>query len=62
VLVSSTTPGENRLEKVVLDTKGEIKPRLRGWLHASAVPLSLIGGVLLIVYATSTLGRIGAVV
>jgi hemolysin III len=44
------------------DAAGEIKPKLRGWLHASAVPLSLIGGILLIVYATSTLGRVGGAV
>ncbi len=37
-----------------------VKPKLRGWLHASAVPLSLIGGVLLIVFSTTTLGRVGA--
>lgn len=44
------------------DVAAEIKPKLRGWLHASAVPLSLIGGVLLIVFATSTLGRVGGAV
>jgi hemolysin III len=44
------------------DVVGEIKPKLRGWLHASAVPLSLIGGILLIVYSTSTLGRVGGAV
>jgi hemolysin III len=40
----------------------QVKPKLRGWLHASAVPLSLIGGILLIVYSTTTLGRVGAAV
>lgn len=40
----------------------QLKPKLRGWLHASAVPLSLIGGVLLIVYSTTTIGRVGAAV
>jgi len=44
------------------DVAAEIKPKLRGWLHASAVPLSLVGGVLLIVFATSTLGRVGGAV
>jgi hemolysin III len=44
------------------DVAREIKPKLRGWLHASAVPLSLIGGILLIVFATSTLGRVGGAV
>jgi hemolysin III len=38
----------------------DIKPRLRGWLHAATVPLALIGGVLLIVFAPTTLGKVGA--
>ena len=44
------------------DVAGDIKPKLRGWLHASAVPLSLVGGILLIVFATTTLGRVGGAV
>ncbi len=44
------------------DAVGDIKPKLRGWLHASAVPLSLVGGILLIVFATTTLGRVGGAV
>ena len=46
------------IEKVV----AEIKPRLRGWLHAAAVPLCLVGGILLIVLSTSTAGRVGSAV
>jgi hemolysin III len=44
------------------DVAARVKPKLRGWLHASAVPLSLIGGILLIVYSTTTVGRVGAAV
>ena len=53
---------EAGVENVVHEVAAKVKPKLRGWLHASAVPLSLIGGVVLIVFATSTLGRVGAVV
>ncbi len=38
------------------------KPRLRGWLHAAATPLAIIGGVLLMVFAHDASGRIGAAV
>lgn len=55
---------QTRTNQNISDVAGEvaatIKPKLRGWLHASAVPLSLIGGILLIVFSTTTLGRIGA--
>ena len=44
------------------DLVEEIKPRLRGWLHLGTVPLSLIGGVVLIVLAPPGDARIGAVV
>ena len=40
----------------------EVKPRLRGWLHAATVPLALVGGLLLIGYAPTALGKVGAVV
>lgn len=40
----------------------EIKPRLRGWLHAATVPLALVGGVLLIVFAPTVLGKVGAAI
>ncbi|MGV8848804.1 MAG: PAQR family membrane homeostasis protein TrhA [Propionibacteriaceae bacterium] len=53
---------EAGVENVVHEVAAQVKPKLRGWLHASAVPLSLIGGVLLIVFATTTLGRVGAAV
>ncbi len=50
------------VEDVAHEVAAQVKPKLRGWLHASAVPLSLIGGILLIVFATTTIGRIGAAV
>ena len=60
--MARTTPADHTVEKVAGDVIPDIKPKLRGWLHASAVPLSLIGGILLIVFATTTLGRVGGAV
>jgi hemolysin III len=57
--MARTTPA---VDKVARDVIPDIKPKLRGWLHASAVPLSLVGGILLIVFATTTLGRVGGAV
>jgi hemolysin III len=60
--MARTTPADHTVEKVAGNVIPDIKPKLRGWLHASAVPLSLIGGILLIVFATTTLGRVGGAV
>jgi hemolysin III len=63
--MSPKTPSDRTVSpaaKVARDAAGEIKPKLRGWLHASAVPLSLVGGILLIVYASTPLGRVGGAV
>lgn len=35
----------------------EAKPSWRGWLHTGAAPLALLGGVLLVVIAPTTLGK-----
>ncbi len=32
----------------MVGTMAEIRPRMRGWLHAATAPLSLVGGVLLV--------------
>ena len=60
--MAPTTPPDHTVEKVAKDLASDIKPKLRGWLHASAIPLSLVGGILLIAFATSTLGRVGGAV
>lgn len=43
----------------VLDT---VKPKLRGWLHAGWTPVAVVAGVLLIAFAPTERGRIGAAV
>lgn len=44
------------------ETVTEIKPRLRGWLHAGTLPLSLVGGIVLVALSPNGDARIGAVV
>src|SRR4051812_31665788 len=38
----------------------DVKPRLRGWLHAVSVPLILAAGVVLIVLSPTTSARVGS--
>jgi hemolysin III len=43
-----------------MESSVDVKPRLRGVLHAVAAPLALIGGVVLVLVADSPTARIGA--
>jgi hemolysin III len=45
----------------VSDTIAEVKPRLRGWLHAASVPIILAAGIVLISLAPPGRARIGAI-
>ena len=47
---------------VMADKMAELKPRLRGWLHAGSIPFVLAAGVVLIVLSPSADARIGAAV
>ena len=40
----------------------ELKPRLRGWLHAITAPLTLAAGIVLIVLSPTTATRVGSVI
>jgi hemolysin III len=46
----------------VRETVAEVKPRLRGWLHLGIVPLTLVGGVVLVVLSPTDLTRLGSAV
>ncbi len=52
---------ENALEDLgeVLE---EVKPRLRGWLHAATAPLALAAGIVLVWLAPTTTTRVGAAI
>jgi hemolysin III len=47
---------------VMADKMAELKPRLRGWLHAGAIPFVVAAGIVLIALAPSTGTRIGSAV
>jgi len=59
---SRNTPGplESAVESVA--DALDIKPRLRGWLHAGATPLVLAAGIVLVVLAPTTGTRIASAV
>ncbi|WP_427016672.1 PAQR family membrane homeostasis protein TrhA [Pseudarthrobacter sp. P1] len=40
----------------------EAKPSWRGWLHAGATPLALLGGVLLVLLAPTTTGKVSSAI
>ena len=46
----------------IRDTADEIKPRLRGWLHAATSPLAFFSFIVLLVLADDTRVRVGAAV
>jgi hemolysin III len=49
------------LEKV-REVKEDVKPRLRGWLHAATTPLALAAGIVLIVLSPTLATRVGSAV
>lgn len=47
-------------EQVMRDKMAEVKPKLRGWLHASFTPLALAAGVVLITLSPTAATRVGS--
>ena len=58
----SVRHGLSHLEGSIHDKVAEVKPKLRGWIHAMTAPLALVAGVVLIVLAPAGAPRIGAAV
>lgn len=59
------SPDPGRLE--ALETRVEaviehVKPKLRGWLHVGMTPVALVAGIVLVVLASSTQGKVSAAV
>ncbi|GAB2568682.1 PAQR family membrane homeostasis protein TrhA [Microlunatus antarcticus] len=50
------------LDEVQADVAREVKPRLRGWLHAAMAPLALAAGIVLVVLAPTERGVVGGAV
>ena len=57
---SSAPPEEPR--EPGAEVLAQVKPRLRGWLHAGTAPLALVAGVVLVVLAPTAAGRVGGAV
>jgi hemolysin III len=51
-----------RFADSVHDRVVEVKPKLRGWIHAATAPLALAAGIVLICLAPAGLPRLGALV
>jgi len=52
----------DELTERLRETVEEIKPKLRGWLHAATAPLALVSFLVLLVLADSKLARTGAAI
>jgi hemolysin III len=61
---SASTPSQvaDRIGESVRDTLGDVKPHLRGWMHAASAPLTLAAGVVLVVLSPTASTRIGSAV
>jgi hemolysin III len=52
----------DRATEAVSDKFAEVKPKLRGWMHACTAPLALAGFVVLIMLSPTTTTRVGSAV
>jgi hemolysin III len=65
VTTHADRPGDQVLEPLrdqVHDALEEIKPRLRGWLHAAVAPLALVAGAVLVALSPTSTARAGSAV
>jgi hemolysin III len=51
-----------RIGEAVHEVIDEVKPRLRGWLHAATAPLSLAAGIVLVVLSPTPMTRAGSAI
>jgi hemolysin III len=61
-LVTATAGMTERLGEQVRETFVEVKPRLRGWMHAASAPLTLAAGIVLVVLSPTAPTRIGSAI
>ena len=59
---SATAGVTERIGDQVRDTIDEVRPHLRGWIHAATAPLTLAAGVVLVVFSPTATTRIGSAV
>lgn len=60
--VRTTSEAAEHLRDHVRDMLEEVKPKLRGWLHAATAPLTLAAGIVLIVLSPNAATRVGSAI
>lgn len=61
-LAGAAAEASERLGETVREVIDEVKPRLRGWLHAGTAPLALVAGIVLVALSPTTQTRVGSAV
>ena len=59
---AATAGVAERISGQVRETIEEVKPKLRGWLHAATAPLALVAGIVLVALSPTASTRIGSAV
>jgi hemolysin III len=61
-LTEATSDATDRIGEQVRDAIEEVKPKLRGWLHAATAPLALVAGIVLIALSPTPSTRLGSAI
>jgi hemolysin III len=61
-MVNATAVATAHLGEQVRGTLDEVKPKLRGWMHAATAPATLAAGIVLIVLSPTASTRVGSAV
>src|SRR4051794_22829718 len=61
-ITNATSQVADRIGESVRDTIDDVKPRLRGWMHAASAPLTLAAGIVLVVLSPTASTRVGSAV
>jgi hemolysin III len=58
--VNATAGVTERIGDQVRETISEVKPKLRGWIHAATAPLALAAGIVLVVLSPNAPAKVGS--
>lgn len=61
-MVNATAAATVHLSEHVRETLDEVKPKLRGWMHAASAPATLVAGIVLVVLSPTASTRVGSAV
>lgn len=60
--ISDGAAAAHNVSQHVADAVAEVRPRMRGWLHAATAPVALVAGIFLVAFAPAGIPRIGSAV